>query len=362
MTAPGPAPQLERGDRMPNFVLPNYDGRGMMFYDMAAGNPGIVLVEAERDERTDAAVAAIAGAAGRMAEAALELTVIDRRDADENRKIAETLGRDVPVLSDPAGRIGAALRRAAFSDGKGPPVFALAYSANQRIVSVIAPGGRPMIETALAALAAPPPDSDAPVLTGQAPVLVIPDLVSAEQCAALIEHWRSGHSEGTVSAYREGKAFGAIETAQKKRRDRMLDDRALRAEVMDRIARRLVTEVYKAFAYQNFILEPPIVVCYDAERQDYFRRHRDNLSPQTASRRFALSLNLNEDYEGGTLVFPEYGGREYCPPAGAGVVFSCAHVHEARPVTRGERFVLLTFLHDPDRKPHPWSMPDQRQG
>lgn len=355
----GPAPQLERGDRIPNFVLPNYDGRGMMFYDMAAGNAGVILVEAERNERMDAEIDAIERAADRIAGVGLEITVIDRRDADENRAIAERIGRDRPVLSDPVGQISAALRQAAFPDGKGPRVFALAYSANQRIVAVAVPGDRPLIDPVLEATATPAPDPDLPVLTGQAPVLVIPDLLSPQQCAALIAHWRSGHSEGGVATYRGGKALEAFDNAQKKRRDRKLDDKALRAEVMDRVARRLVSEVYKAFAYQNFILEPPLVVCYDADRQDYFRRHRDNLSPQIASRRFALSLNLNDDYEGGTLVFPEYGGREYSPPAGGGVVFSCAHVHEARPVTRGERFVLLTFLHDPDRKPHPWSMSAQ---
>ena len=81
-----------------------------------------------------------------------------------------------------------------------------------------------------------------------------------------------------------------------------------------------------------------------------------------ASRRFALSLNLNDGYDGGALVFPEYGGQHYAPGAGAGIVFSCSHVHEALPVTRGERFVLLTFLHDPNRQPHPWSIPAQDEG
>ena len=84
---------------------------------------------------------------------------------------------------------------------------------------------------------------------------------------------------------------------------------------------------------------------YD-ETGGYFRRHRDNSAPSVAFRQFALSLNLNDDYMGGHLLFPEYNDRRYRPPAGAGVIFSCSLLHEAAPVTRGRRYCALTFLHD----------------
>ncbi len=80
------------------------------------------------------------------------------------------------------------------------------------------------------------------------------------------------------------------------------------------------------------------------KRQHYFRAHRDNGTPQTADRTFAVSLNLNEDYDGGELVFPEYGPTRYKPKAGAAAVFSCSLLHEALPVTHGRRFVLTTFF------------------
>jgi len=80
--------------------------------------------------------------------------------------------------------------------------------------------------------------------------------------------------------------------------------------------------------------------------------HRDNLSPSTEHRRFTLSLNLNEGYEGGHLRFPEYGAYLYRPGAGGAVVFSGSHLHEALPVTRGKRYVLLSFLFgEGDRRP-----------
>ena len=77
----------------------------------------------------------------------------------------------------------------------------------------------------------------------------------------------------------------------------------------------------------------------------FFRPHRDNLSPSTAHRVFALTINLNDVYEGGQLRFPEYGNQLYRPDSGAALVFSCAHLHEVLDVTAGRRFALLSFLY-----------------
>ena len=64
-----------------------------------------------------------------------------------------------------------------------------------------------------------------------------------------------------------------------------------------------------------------------------------------AHRRFAVSVNLNaEDFEGGTLRFPEFGDQRYCAATGAALVFSSSLLHEALPVTAGRRFVVLGFL------------------
>jgi hypothetical protein len=52
------------------------------------------------------------------------------------------------------------------------------------------------------------------------------------------------------------------------------------------------------------------------------------------------------------LRFPEYGPELYRPAAGAGLVFSCSHLHEVLEVTAGRRFVLLSFLFG-DQPPRP---------
>ena len=100
----------------------------------------------------------------------------------------------------------------------------------------------------------------------------------------------------------------------------------------------------RAFAFRATRFEGFKIACYDAASQGFFRPHRDNLSPSTAHRRFAMSLNLNEDYKGGQLRFPEYGLDLYRPEAGAALMFSCSNLHEVVPVTRGRRFALLSFL------------------
>ena len=43
------------------------------------------------------------------------------------------------------------------------------------------------------------------------------------------------------------------------------------------------------------------------------------------------------------MLFPEYGPDRYSPEAGGALIFSCSLIHEALPVTKGERFVLLNM-------------------
>lgn len=77
----------------------------------------------------------------------------------------------------------------------------------------------------------------------------------------------------------------------------------------------------------------------------HFEAHRDDMLPQTASRRVVASLLLNDpsEYEGGALELPE-AGLSIRPPAGALVAFPASALHRVTPVTSGVRKVLLTFI------------------
>jgi predicted 2-oxoglutarate/Fe(II)-dependent dioxygenase YbiX len=114
-----------------------------------------------------------------------------------------------------------------------------------------------------------------------------------------------------------------------------------------RLNLRLKPELEKVFQYRADLIERFIVARYDAEDGGYFRAHRDNTTPGTAHRKFAVSINLNaEEFEGGDLRFAEFGPRTYRPPTGGAVVFSCSLLHEATPVTKGTRYAFLPFLYD----------------
>ena len=181
-----------------------------------------------------------------------------------------------------------------------------------------------------------------------APVLIVPDVLSASLCRELIEHFEAGRPAfgGMASVGVDGAAVHKIDAGKKHRYDLVLGagDPCLSA-VLSGVVSRCVPEIARAFQVNVAHTDRILLARYD-ETGGYFRRHRDNSAPGVAFRQFALSLNLNDDYDGGHVLFPEYNDRRYRPPAGAGVVFSCSLLHEAAPVTRGRRYCALTFLHD----------------
>jgi predicted 2-oxoglutarate/Fe(II)-dependent dioxygenase YbiX len=59
-----------------------------------------------------------------------------------------------------------------------------------------------------------------------------------------------------------------------------------------------------------------------------------------------VTINLNREFEGGDLRFPEFGPRLYRAPLGGAIVFSCSLLHQVTQVTAGTRYATLPFLHD----------------
>jgi predicted 2-oxoglutarate/Fe(II)-dependent dioxygenase YbiX len=144
----------------------------------------------------------------------------------------------------------------------------------------------------------------------------------------------------------DGRTIMTRDGLFKSRRDHHIQHESTRVAMRERIERRLVPEIWKAFQFSATRVERYIVACYDAADGGHFQAHRDNTTPGTAHRRFAVTINLNDDYDGGDLRFPEFGPRRYCGPVGAATVFSCALLHEVTPVTRGVRYATLPFLYD----------------
>lgn len=192
----------------------------------------------------------------------------------------------------------------------------------------------------------PPPERFAGVEM-QAPVLMLSDVFEPELRAKLIGLYEQhGGTESGFMREVQGRTVLVNDPKHKRRRDYTIEDVALMEETKSRVLRRIVPEIAKAHQFHVTRMERFIVSCYDAAEDGHFNPHRDNTTKGTAHRRFAVSLNLNDDYEGGELRFPEYGPHTYKPPAGAAVVFSCSLLHAANLVTRGKRYVFLPFLYD----------------
>lgn len=180
-----------------------------------------------------------------------------------------------------------------------------------------------------------------------APVLIVPRVLEPQLCQQLIKVYEDdGGTPSGVMREKDGRTVGVIDSF-KRRRDAFVRDEGLVREILLRMRRRLVPEIEKAFMFRATRIERYIVACYDAADGGYFRAHRDNTTAGTAHRKFAVSINLNaEQFEGGDLRFPEFGPKTYRPPTGGAVVFSCALLHEATPVTKGTRYAFLPFLFD----------------
>jgi len=181
----------------------------------------------------------------------------------------------------------------------------------------------------------------------QAPILILPKVFEPEFCARLIALYdRHGGAESGFMRDVNGKTEMAHDPSHKRRKDYIIEDDALIKEAQQRVRRRIVPEILKVHQFKVTRMERYIVSCYAAEDRGHFRAHRDNTTAGTAHRRFAVSINLNADFEGGEISFPEYGPRRFKPPVGGACVFSCSLLHEVSPVTAGRRYAFLPFLYD----------------
>ena len=335
-TTPMAQHRLEPGDRFPDFGLPDHAGKVRSFYQRARGSGTAIFVDT--DEALRASLQSMAEAYNA---ARLDSVVVDDHARDAS----------FVSLADPSARFRQGLRgMVGHPPGPaGPRPLAILLDRNQRILAVSDTGdsGGDLVGWALARWSEQPPPPAGEIRL-VAPVLTVPNVLSPSDCRALIARWHEeGHQAGTVISLVNGQMVERADDTVKKRRDHLLSDPAVRKPLMAMVARRLGPEVHKAFHFGSFHFDRVLIACYDADRGDHFRPHRDNTTPKTAGRRFALTLNLNSDeYEGGELMFPEYGDYRYKPPTGAAVVFACSLLHEALPVTRGQRYALLSFLLD----------------
>ncbi|HLZ77651.1 2OG-Fe(II) oxygenase [Phenylobacterium sp.] len=205
----------------------------------------------------------------------------------------------------------------------------------------------PMRETPVEAVIAtvealPPPDRFGGV-SRPAPVLMLPNVLEPELCRRLVD-LHAGGGGRDIGFFRGGKKV--FDPSFKSRSDVSIADPALIEILKEKLGRRVLPEIEKLFFMRASYVERHLIGGYSAADGGHFMPHVDNGAPSTAHRRFAVSINLNDDFEGGEVVFPEYNLAGYKAPAGWAVVFPAAILHGVRRVTSGVRYAYLPFMFD----------------
>jgi len=179
-----------------------------------------------------------------------------------------------------------------------------------------------------------------------APALIVPRVFDFTLCDFLVDFYdKLGGKDSGFLLDSEGKTATVVDYRIKRRNDLPVAAPQLREVIRSQIVRRLLPAVECFFQFQATRMDRYIVACYDSAVGGHFYRHRDNVNAGAQHRRFAVSMNLNKDYDGCDLVFPEFGSRTYRAPCGGAIVFSCGALHQVTPVTRGRRYAFLSFLY-----------------
>jgi peroxiredoxin/predicted 2-oxoglutarate/Fe(II)-dependent dioxygenase YbiX len=341
MSTPRLEDLLERGDRAPNFLLPDQCNAIINLNDKARGGPLFVLLyPTQKDPGALGELQAMFRAAPAMLEAGAHLFAIS---ADPMALVQKIAGENDPgffLLSDADKKISALF-------GARGKLVGFVFGPDQKCRTVLRPGDTPIAERAAAEIAAMDTPAPSPAKV-HPPILVITEVFSPSFCQWLIEQFESRGNEASGTLRMEqGKMVHIADGETKRQRDHHVADKDLLEAIGSRIERRVLPEIQNAFHCDVRFVEKFKIVRYDADVCGFFRPHRDNTTISTAHSRFAMTLNLNtEEYEGGDLQFTDYGRASYHPATGEAAIFSCNLLHEATDVTKGRRYTLLSLMYD----------------
>lgn len=181
-----------------------------------------------------------------------------------------------------------------------------------------------------------------------APVLHVPNVFSPEECSQLVTRFNQ-QEQYLVRPPREGEVSGnfkvpVYEHHRQDRVDQIINDPKTLQFLDERIFSRIAPMIMKAFAFQVTRREAIHVARYTGAREGHHMGHRDNTSAAMSYRRFALSIALNNDFEGGEITFREYSPYGYKPFPGTALIFSSSLLHEVSEISRGTRYSLISNL------------------
>ena len=340
--AAGRRTPLGLGEAAPWFVAPVLDGSPTYAFDTVGGRAVLMLFFGSAADRITAGPLMQVQAKRALFDdekACFFGITVDPTDAAERRIRTQVPG--IRFVLDLDGHVSRAFGALAEAEEQYR-AFWLLLDRTLRVAGIFPLDRGAQALAAFERLAAAPPQPDF------APVVVVPNVLEPELCRKLIDLYEAdgGEDSGFMRDV-GGKTKLLLDPAMKVRRDCSILDESLMKQLDSRMLYRLNPMIRRAFQFNATRIERRIVACYEDESGGHFRAHRDNTTRGTAHRRFAVTINLNaEEYDGGDLVFPEFGPRSYRAPTGGAIVFSCSLMHQALPVTRGRRFAYLPFLYD----------------
>ncbi|MEP3421276.1 MAG: redoxin domain-containing protein [Erythrobacter sp.] len=308
----------------------------------------LVFLSDPQDEQTIPLLRSLAQFDGQFDDAnATVIAISASSDAKANKKLKRAAGFPWPIACDPSGAIFASYGLHKGSDRAARVVLVTPYRQIRtwfdlkEDASVTLKTVMDLLENTQAAeeLRWSPP---------HAPILVVPNVLSPEECGKLVESVETD-TPFLVRQPSPGEVAGnykipVYEHHRQDRVDLIIKDRNTLAFLDERIFGRITPMIKKAFAYDVTRRENLHIARYVGQREGIEMGHRDNTEPPGAHRRFALSMSLNDDYEGGEIAFNEFSPKGYRVPAGSAMVFSSSLLHEVQETTAGVRYNLISHL------------------
>ncbi len=348
------ADRLEAGDRIAPFVLPDPDGKPINpSADYLAGRPLLLVFECAKEDDGGKAYAGELAALGDRADAVQAQSVlvlaITRRSRADNGALLRAQALPFTVLSDPEAKVYAACGLDPVTIGRA--TVTLVLDGNMRVVDLFDGGGASRGTEIAGALGRMTERNAEAALGNHPPVLVLPRVLTPEDCANLIRVWhrpvRMWESDGlTKQEFNSEKGdFKVRNKGYGRVVQLVVRDADLQNYLDTKLQRRVMSEIAKAFQTKVSRREDYRIAGYDSAERGILGPHRDNPDEETRHRRFTLSIALNAGtFEGGALRFGEYSNQGYLVPTGTAIVWSCSLLHEVLPVTSGQRFILGTHL------------------
>jgi predicted 2-oxoglutarate/Fe(II)-dependent dioxygenase YbiX/peroxiredoxin len=337
---PSAGNRIVLGDRVPRFSASLVAGGSFDLHVSAGRWVVLSFLGSPSDPRAHAELANLLRDAELFREDHLVAGCVFTGPPDDLEKISAISGNSLFFLADYDGAVSRS-----FGALETPRTIVLdpMLRAVADIAWDCAPGHAESVRSVLRNLPAVDDSAGVPM---SAPALIVPRVFSFELCDFLVQFYEQQGGEDSGFQFDiAGKTTTLSDWRLKRRSDLIVAAPEVRDLIRQQIVRRLLPEIEQFFQFRATRMDRYIVARYDSEVGGHFHRHRDNVNAGAQHRRFAVSINLNSNFEGCDLMFPEFGRKVYRPPDGGALIFSCGALHQVTPITRGKRYAFLAFLY-----------------